>query len=234
LPAQRAVPGVQVRVSHAPSKQVQPKSLPAQSAVSAQTSTVAEAPSASHVTTALPSQVMVSGAHGVDTHYRDLATSPDGSRGLVIGERWERIAVGGQVAPPVTAHGAWSVGAIANDGRVVLAKGREGLVLDGTDEPVCAWSATAAVLDLAFTPSGQAFVAAHANGWLSVVDTATCGVLSELPAHTDRVAAVAVSAEGGSVVSASWDGTVRVASLSMALEEDPRSDAALSAWREGR
>ena len=108
------------------------------------------------------------------------------------------------------------------------------MVLNGTDEPVCAWSATAAVLDLAFTPSGQAFVAAHANGWLSVVDTATCGVLSELPAHTDRVAAVAVSAEGGSVVSASWDGTVRVASLSMALAEDPRSDAALSAWREGR
>ena len=190
------------------------------------------APRWEYVASAVPAVPAV--AHGVDTHYRDLAASPDGSRGLVIGERWERVAVGGQVASPVTAHGAWSVGAIANDGRVVLAKGREGLVLDVTDEPVCTWSATAAVLDLAFTPSGQAFVAAHANGWLSVVDTATCGVLTELPAHTDRVAAVAVSAEGGSVVSASWDGTVRVASLSMALAEDPRSDAALSAWREGR
>lgn len=116
----------------------------------------------------------------------------------------------------IPANGTIQSAAFSRDGNLLaLGVGSDIQVWDaagGATKATIIFRASSEISSLAFSPHGRTLFSGTAAGIIAAWDM---GTLRELPVeqfsgHSDRVTAVTVSADGGTLISGSWDETIRI------------------------
>jgi WD40 repeat protein len=150
---------------------------------------------------------------------RSIAFSPDGSR-ILSGSLGGEIKIwdGAPIEEPAILHGHTSNltdVVVSPSGRRIYSSSGDGTIRVwdvATRSAVAAWSAhSGEARRLALTCDGQRLVSGGTDGMMRIWDTATGEVLHEAEAFNDRgAAAVAISPDSQSIVSATLDKVIKV------------------------
>ncbi|KAF4618537.1 hypothetical protein D9613_010071 [Agrocybe pediades] len=151
-----------------------------------------------------------------------MAFTPDGNR-LVSSVQdgsiyvWDVHTVGQIILGPIKGHKHREVNSVA------CSPNGHQFVSGSDDGTLCIWDLTTGemtagpfdahcggVNSIAYSRDGTNIISGCRNGTISVCDTETGNILASIAGHTYYVASLAVSPDGNSFVSGSWDRSVRV------------------------
>ncbi|MCB9598536.1 MAG: hypothetical protein H6719_37825, partial [Sandaracinaceae bacterium] len=140
---------------------------------------------------------------------RDAATARDGSRAVLLADDGTILELRARGAARTLSRvdGARAVATFA-DGRVLVGGHDLAVLDDGQTEGVASLPRAADVLDVALSPDERFTATALADGGILVHRVATWALAAELREHGDRVSALTFEGDA-TLVSASWDGTIR-------------------------
>ncbi len=175
----------------------------------------------------LDPQGAVVARHAADHTFADLDVDPRGRSAVAAGDTlfvW-RDGITSTAPLPFAA----SLVSISGQGRIAIAARQRIAILDDQHAVELEWAVPRALLELEFV--GDALIAGgFLDGRVRVWRIRDGTLVAELPGHAERVAAIAVSPDGTTLVSGGWDGALRFADLRVVRA--PRSEVAglIAGW----